>query len=544
MYFGELPTSQATGCYLAHSLKAAGLHLKKGHRLSEGEVATLEAAGVASLTVARLDAGDIHEDEAAQRFAASAAGAGTIVAPPFTGRVNLYAEHAGIIQLDEDAILSANMIDPAITMATLEPFAPVEKGRMLATAKIIPLAAEERHLGAAAAAIQGAIRVAPYTAKRVAVVSTTLPHLKDQVIGKTLAALQDRLRPSESVISAHLEVPHTYPDLKEALGTLDPAGFDLLIIFGASAVVDVNDIIPSALRSAGGNIEHFGMPVDPGNLLVLGSFAGKPAIGAPGCARSPQENGFDWVLNRLLADFPITAGQIKAMGVGGLLKEIYSRPQPREEEVDEAHRKRQSAAIILAAGQSRRTGDHNKLLARVHGVPIIRQVALSAIESKVDRVHVVVGKEGDAIQKALQGLPVQVVHNERAEAGLSTSVAAGINSLPDSIEIAVMLLGDMPEIAATHVNELLAGYEPNAGKLIGVATCEGKRGNPVLWDRRFFSPLTRLHGDIGGKPVMEENAEAIYTIELGRTARLDLDDPTALDHFGAKMGSFSLKSDA
>ena len=105
---------------------------------------------------------------------------------------------------------------------------------------------------------------------------------------------------------------------------------DLTIVFGASAITDRRDVIPAAVEAAGGRVDHFGMPVDPGNLLLLGRSAqGDPVLGAPGCARSPKENGFDWVLQRLLAGLPVTGADVKRMGVGGLLMEIVSRPQPR-----------------------------------------------------------------------------------------------------------------------------------------------------------------------------------------------------------------------
>jgi molybdenum cofactor cytidylyltransferase len=106
----------------------------------------------------------------------------------------------------------------------------------------------------------------------------------------------------------------------------------MMIVFGASAITDRRDVIPAALTEAGGAIEQFGMPVDPGNLLLIGKLGGKPFLGAPGCARSPKENGFDWVLQRMLADLPVTAKDIRRMGAGGLLMEIVSRPQPRSGE--------------------------------------------------------------------------------------------------------------------------------------------------------------------------------------------------------------------
>ena len=122
------------------------------------------------------------------------------------------------------------------------------------------------------------------------------------------------------------------PDaLQAAIDEVLAAGAELVIVFGASAIADRRDVIPSALEAAGGRIEHFGMPVDPGNLLLIGDLQGRPVLGAPGCARSPKENGFDWVLMRLLAGLPVSRADIARMGVGGLLMEIVTRPQPREE---------------------------------------------------------------------------------------------------------------------------------------------------------------------------------------------------------------------
>ena len=103
------------------------------------------------------------------------------------------------------------------------------------------------------------------------------------------------------------------------------------MIHGASAILDRRDVIPAAIEAAGGRIDHFGMPVDPGNLLLLGRVAGRPVLGLPGCARSPKINGFDWVLERLVAQLPVGAAEIMRMGSGGLLAEIPSRPNRRPE---------------------------------------------------------------------------------------------------------------------------------------------------------------------------------------------------------------------
>jgi molybdenum cofactor cytidylyltransferase len=141
--------------------------------------------------------------------------------------------------------------------------------------------------------------------------------------------MEARLAPTGASIVAQERVPHDTTALAQALRRQADGDAELIVVFGASAIADRRDVIPAAIESAGGHVEHFGMPVDPGNLLLIGRIGGKPVLGAPGCARSPKENGFDWVLHRLLAGLAVIRADIVRMGVGGLLMEIVSRPQPR-----------------------------------------------------------------------------------------------------------------------------------------------------------------------------------------------------------------------
>ena len=191
------------------------------------------------------------------------------------------------------------------------------------------------------------------------------------------------------------------PRIDELLG----GGAELVIVFGASAIADRRDVIPAALEKVGGRIEHFGMPVDPGNLLMIGSARGCAVLGAPGCARSPKENGFDWVLMRLLAKLPVPREAITGMGVGGLLMEIVTRPQPRSEST--APHEKRIAAVVLAAGRSTRMGGPNKLLAEIARRPLIRIAAEAALASRAGPVIVVAGHQRDEIAKAVAGLPVR-----------------------------------------------------------------------------------------------------------------------------------------
>ncbi len=331
MKFGSVPVDEADGVILAHAVRIDGIALKKGDVVTPERRRLLSQAGVARVLAARLEDGDVGENEAALRLAKRLAGAHVRRAPPFTGRVNLFAEAAGLAIIDGEAIDRLNAIDEAITVATLPPHRAVEDGDMVATVKIIPFSTKEATLEAAFAALADSpgVSVAPFRPLRVGAVSTVLPGLKESVIAKTLRALEARLAPTGARVVGHETTPHEIGPLVGALARIAQDA-DLLIVFGASAITDRRDVIPAAIEAFGGRIERFGMPVDPGNLLLLAARGELPIIGAPGCARSPKENGFDWVLQRLIVGAPISGADIRAMGVGGLLMEIASRPQPRE----------------------------------------------------------------------------------------------------------------------------------------------------------------------------------------------------------------------
>src|SRR5262249_53917315 len=158
-----------------------------------------------------------------------------------------------------------------------------------------------------------------------------------------------------------------------------------------------------AVEAVGGTLEHFGMPVDPGNLMLVASVQGRAVLGAPGCARSPKENGFDWVLARLLCELPVTRHDITRMGVGGLLVEMVTRPQPREAEAGAAPGRR-VGAIVLAAGRSTRMGGPNKLLADIGGKPLVRIAVEQALASRARPVVVVTGHQREQVEVALKGL--------------------------------------------------------------------------------------------------------------------------------------------
>ena len=541
MIFGELATREAAGAILAHGVRGEGVSFSKGRRLSEDDCRKLMAAGVETVIAVRMQPGDIGEDAAAARLAEAIAPDHLTFSTPATGRVNLHAAVAGLFRADRATVDRFNRIDPAITLATLPDHASVQPGDMVATIKIIPLAvpgeAVERR-GCRPCWRRCPARQA-LPARRVALIATVLPSLKPSVMDKTRLLLEHRLAPSGSTLTGETRVAHETAALAAALA---PASLEseLVIVFGASAVSDAEDVIPAAIRKAGGHVEQVGMPVDPGNLLVLGQIGETPVVGAPGCARSPKENGFDWVLARILAGEAPGADDVTGMGVGGLLMEIPTRPQPRE---TKGERKAAAAsagavvAIVLAAGQARRMGadGRHKLLAEFDGVPLVRRSVATALAAGAARVIVVTGHRAPEIEAALSGLPVEIVRNPLYQEGMSTSLNAGLDAAGAECSGVLVHLADMPGVEPEDLRRLMAAFAAAGGNAIVRAVSNGKRGNPVILPRSTFAAIGRLEGDVGARQIIETAGLDIIDVEIGPAAHLDVDTPEAVVEAGGEL---------
>jgi molybdenum cofactor cytidylyltransferase len=541
MKFGEVPVAEAVGAVLAHSLKLGDRSLRKGRVLSAEDVAALTAAGRGSVIAARLEPDDVDENTAAAAVALPLAGAHVSIARPFTGRVNLFAEVSGLCTVDRGRVDRLNMVDETITLATIAPYTVVAPKQMIATVKVIPFAVRRQSVDDCvreAASGGPLLSVVPFQAKRAALIQTRLPGLKESILDKTVEATRGRLAALGSTLDLERRCDHRQADLAPHITAALAAGVELVLVAGASAIVDRRDVIPAAIEQAGGVIDHFGMPVDPGNLMLMGRVGSVPVLGLPGCARSPKVNGFDWVLQRLLAGLPAGPGEIMQMGVGGLLADIPSRPLPRAkvaaaaaaEQAAAVPRAPRVAALVLAAGQSRRMGTLNKLLIGIDGKPMVRHVAEAVQGSQARPIVIVTGYEREKVEAALAGLGgASFVFNPDYARGLSTSLKQGLAALPAGTDGAVICLGDMPMVAAGEIDRLIAAFNPVEGRAICVPTRRGKRGNPVLLASRLFPELASVSGDVGARDLVTAHPELVAEVEMdGDGILTDIDTPQAL----------------
>ncbi len=539
MRFGPVALAEAKGAISAHSHRLPDRMIRKGSVLDEAAIAALRQAGWSEVIAARLEPGDVPEDIAADRLA------GPLVAPLLsrsrasTGRVNLAAEAPGLLRVDAAKVERINRVDESLTLGTLPDFAVVAAKDLVATIKVVPFAVPGALLDVAVAiARQGgpALSLHPFRPLQVGLVVTELPGMKESATEKAIAVTGERVRRLTGTLLPALRVPHQQAPVVAALASLIGQGAEMLLIAGASAVVDRRDVGPASIVEAGGEIVHFGMPVDPGNLICVGRIGERPALVLPGCAKSPKQNGIDFVLPRLFAGLPVRPADVMGMGVGGLLKETDARPLPREKApsvVRTGPAPRSApviAAVVLAAGRSRRMAPHNKLLvAERTGKPMIARVIDNVLSSKARPILVVTGHMADEIEAALGGRPVRYVHAPEYADGLSASLKAGIAAVPPEAAAALVCLGDMPLVTGRMIDRLLEAYDADEGRRIVLPTFRGKQGNPMLWDRRFFPEILELTGDSGARALLARHLEQVAEVEMGEDAVLrDFDTTDAL----------------
>lgn len=336
MKFGEVPIDQALGAILAHNHMGADGHKKlgKGRVLTETDLSTLRDLGLQSVTVAQLDSTDLDENTAAQRVGNAIAGQGVRITTPGVGRANVIATATGPLRVNVPVLAQLNNIDPGITIATQYEHTLVHDGELVALVKIIPFGiplARVRDVEAIAHDSSPILSVRPLKSASVSLIISGPLTARNRLTEAFHAPVRHRIESLSSTLDAVTYTDHTPSAIADVICD-HLATHDLILITSVSAIIDNEDVVPTALRRAGGNVAHFGTPVDPGSLLMLGYVEDIPILGAPGCIRSLKTNVIDRVLPRLLAGERLTRADLVAMGHGGLLDDISDRPMPRHHE--------------------------------------------------------------------------------------------------------------------------------------------------------------------------------------------------------------------
>ena len=525
MKYRILPTAEALHKIAAHSHKLPnGRKIGKGTTLSQQDIADLQVADIHTIAAAELESGDVAENEAAAAVADAICGGSVSPAAAVHGRVNVHADCAGVLCYVTTKLQALNLESEAITLAALPPFARTTAGQIIATIKIIPYAAPQTAVAAMRQYAQ-LLCIRPFQPKTAVLLQTEHSTASPNILDKTRNITEQRLAIRGCSLIREWRCPH---ETQSVMATLEDIRRncrpDITLLAGASAVCDIADVIPAAVTASGGSIARFGMPADPGNLLVLGEWQNAPCIILPGCARSPKYNGLDMVLDRLLAELPLSTPDIAAMGAGGLLEDTTARPMPRRPNTQK--NRPRIGALLLAAGTSSRMHGTNKLLTPWRGKPLIRHAAETLAAARrqqlIQQSAAVCGKDAAAVIAEIAGLDLPSVINRDYESGMASSIVCGLRTLDlQQLDGVLVLLGDMPQVTADDIAAVVRAFAAEGN--LTAATHRNKRGNPVLFGQRHFAAMLNLQGDAGARVLFGE--EPITEAAASAGVLFDLDSP-------------------
>jgi molybdopterin biosynthesis enzyme len=323
MKIAELSVDEAVGSILIHNIADAQGHkaFNKGHRLTGDDIGKLRDLGKLHVLAGVLEQGDVGENEAVNRIARVAAGANLALSAASGGRVNLYATSRGVLEIDLEALLAINSFE-GVTLATRPAHSVVEPKKMVATVKTIGLALPESTLRAVEQVAREAgtlIRIRPLGTARVGVILTGSADARTRVEGTFLHAITSRVEELGASVISHEYVAHDPAAIAGAIERARAAHVTCVVLAGETSIMDVRDVTPEGIVRAGGIVELYGAPVEPGNLLLLAYVGDLPVIGAPGCVKSRDLNVVDMILPRLLAGERVRKRDVIALANGGLL---------------------------------------------------------------------------------------------------------------------------------------------------------------------------------------------------------------------------------
>jgi molybdopterin biosynthesis enzyme len=323
MQLKNIPVDKSVGAILVHNIMGTDGRkaFSKGHVVVASDVEKIHALGQQSVYAAILDADDVREDDAAIRLARTVAGDGIDVSKPSGGRVNLYATQPGFLRVNADALKRINELD-GVTLATIARYSAVAPKKMIATLKTIGLALPESTLQEAEKIVGArgkALSIASVQNQKVAIILTGSSNGKQKVQETFSPPIRARIEELGGRIVAEAYVSENANAIQETIYSMTDAGAQMIIIAGETSIMDADDITPRGIKQAGGAIELYGAPVEPGNLLLLAYRGNVPIIGAPGCVKSRETNVVDLILPRLMIGERVTRADVAELAEGGLL---------------------------------------------------------------------------------------------------------------------------------------------------------------------------------------------------------------------------------
>jgi molybdenum cofactor synthesis domain-containing protein len=321
----SIPVEEAQGMVLCHDItrivpgEGKGPAFRKGHVVVAEDIPVLLRLGKEHLYVWDLAEGLLHEDDAAARIAAAIAGEGVTLTQPCEGRINLLAGRRGLLKIDVEALRRLNSIDE-VTIATIHADAVVSPGQMLAGTRVVPLVVGRERIEqveAVTAETGPIVNVRPFRPLRVGVVTTGGEVYHGRIKDKFGPVLRGKFEDLGCSVTRQIIVPDDRDMTVRAIRQLLTEGAEMIAVTGGMSV-DPDDLSPSSIRAAGGEVVTYGSPTFPGAMFMLAYIGDVPVVGLPGCVMYHKASIFDLTVPRLVAGERLNRADIVELGHGGL----------------------------------------------------------------------------------------------------------------------------------------------------------------------------------------------------------------------------------
>lgn len=320
-----LKTEDAVGQVLCHDITqiikgvTKDAVFRKGHVIREEDIPVLLSVGKDHVYIWEKDASMLHENEAAEILYHLCEGKHMSPTPVKEGKIEVIADQDGLLKVDHRKMQNINSLGQMMIASRHGNF-PVHKGDKLAGTRIIPLVIEKEKMEKAkeVCGAEPILKLLPFVHKKVGIVTTGNEVYYGRIQDEFTPVLRQKLKEYDTEIVGEILCDDNPEKITAAILQLIYDGADMVLCTGGMSV-DPDDRTPLAIKNTGAKVISYGAPVLPGAMFMLSYYDGHlPIVGLPGCVMYAKRTIFDLILPRLMADDPVTAGDLAALGEGGL----------------------------------------------------------------------------------------------------------------------------------------------------------------------------------------------------------------------------------
>ncbi len=494
MQCAEYDINKAKGLRVFEEIRLEGATIPKGKKLEEAEIEILKKHNIRKLFCAEEELGDVSFQIALRQLCAQICGEATAYSIGDDGMARIVAAEDGVFACLEERCAKFNRFSDFAMLNTIAPFQQVKAGEVIAILQtdypLIPQAEIDKILYS----ISGndtLLQVMQLRPQQVALLYTNFYNNENEESKFTLAVqkLVDETTGLPVEFVAEYRAPHNIKDITDTLGHATGQNHDIIFILCGQRSGSKIDTIRTALHNFADEIVCANIPQTGISDFVVAVRREVKIVCLPYEYSELESPLIKRLILQVIASDKLIAGNFAHLPNANLPKgmELTIREQARLSGNGTEQDKNQPsvAAIVLAAGCSRRAG-MNKLLAPIGDEPLFLKAVHAAVRSKAKPVYVISGYQNEEVEKALENLDVNILHNPSFQSGVKTSIMLGLNSLPSSCKAALLIPADMPNITERFLNKMIKNYNPEEGAQLLVASHKGVKYNPVLWSRELF----------------------------------------------------------